>query len=200
MDALFSRTFGTSMVYTLLPTVQNSDYFDLCNVGVMVLFIFLASVQTARLQIQIYVFITTNVCCFVRYWGLWPKLGRHIVTFLLIYNVLKSCLNLFMGGLEPEYLSLCTDLEYGLDNRGIMARFPNGTRKYPPPPSRASKPPVGYIQPPSQWVTGPLSGREDEHLASSARVKNAWIYTSIPHIHLYGARREDWAFIYLWLI
>ena len=70
---MFSRKFGTdvpdSTVYTLLPTVQSSDYFDLCNVGVMVLFIFLANVQTARLQIQIYVFITINVFCFMRYWG-----------------------------------------------------------------------------------------------------------------------------------
>ena len=110
---VLSRKFGTdvpdSTVYTLLPTVQNSDYFDLCNVGVMVLFLFLPNVQTARLQIQIYMFIKINVCYFIRYYGQWPKLGRHIVTFLLIYNVLKSCLTLFMCGLEPEYLSLCTD-------------------------------------------------------------------------------------------
>jgi hypothetical protein len=66
---MFSRKFGTdvpdSTVYTLLPTVQNSDSFDLCNVGVMVLFVFLANVQTARLQIQIYMFIAINVCYFM---------------------------------------------------------------------------------------------------------------------------------------
>jgi len=69
----FSRKFGTdvpdSTVYTLLPAVQNSDYFYLCNVGVMVLFIFLANVQRARLEIQIYMFITVNVSYFIRYWG-----------------------------------------------------------------------------------------------------------------------------------
>jgi hypothetical protein len=70
---MFSRKFGTDVpdgtVYTLLPTVQNSDYFDLCNVGVVVLFIFLADVQTATLQIQIYMFITIFFCYFMRYWG-----------------------------------------------------------------------------------------------------------------------------------
>jgi hypothetical protein len=71
--AMFSRKFGTdvpgSTVYTLLPTVQNSDYFDLCNVGVMVFFLSLTNVQTARLQIQIYMFIKINVCYYVRYCG-----------------------------------------------------------------------------------------------------------------------------------
>jgi len=62
----FDTDVPDSTVYTLLPTVQNSDYFDLCNVGVMVLFIFLANVQTARLQIQIDMFIIINVRYFMR--------------------------------------------------------------------------------------------------------------------------------------
>jgi hypothetical protein len=70
---VFSRNFGTdvsdSTLYTLLPTVQNSDYSDLCKVCVTVLFVFLTNVQTARLQIQMYVFIIKNFCYFIRYWG-----------------------------------------------------------------------------------------------------------------------------------
>jgi hypothetical protein len=48
-------------------------------------------------------------------------------------------------------------------------------------------------QPPVQWVPGALSlgakrpGREAYHLPlSSAEVKNAWIYPSIPPICLHG--------------
>lgn len=70
MDALtFSWKLGTDVpdntVYTFLPTLYDIDCFDLCNVGIMVVFIFLADVETARWQIQIYLFITINDCYFV---------------------------------------------------------------------------------------------------------------------------------------
>jgi hypothetical protein len=57
----------------------------------------------------------------------------------------------------------------------------------------ASRPALGPTQPPIQWVPVILStrvkgpGREADHSPpSSAEVKNAWSYTSIPAIHLHG--------------
>jgi hypothetical protein len=51
----------------------------------------------------------------------------------------------------------------------------------------ASRPALGHTQSPIQWTTGALSpevnqlGREADHsLSSSAKVKNAWNYTSAP--------------------
>jgi hypothetical protein len=56
-----------------------------------------------------------------------------------------------------------------------------------------SRPALGPIQPPIQWLSGALSpgvkrlGREADHSPpSSAEVKNAWSYTSIPPICLNG--------------
>jgi hypothetical protein len=52
---------------------------------------------------------------------------------------------------------------------------------------------LGPTQPPIQWVPGALSlevkepGRKADHSPpSSARVKNAWSYTSTPPIRLHG--------------
>jgi hypothetical protein len=57
----------------------------------------------------------------------------------------------------------------------------------------ASRMALGPTQPPIQWVPGALSlgvkrpGREADHLPpSSAEVKNAWSYTSIPPMCLHG--------------
>jgi hypothetical protein len=57
----------------------------------------------------------------------------------------------------------------------------------------ASRPALGLTHPPIQWEPGPLTlvlkrlGREADHsLPSSAEVKNAWSYTSIPLIPLNG--------------
>jgi hypothetical protein len=57
----------------------------------------------------------------------------------------------------------------------------------------ASRPALGSTQPPIQWVPGDLSqgvklpGHEAHHSSpSSAEVKNAWSYTSIPPIRLHG--------------
>jgi hypothetical protein len=54
----------------------------------------------------------------------------------------------------------------------------------------ASRTALGPTQPPIEWVPAALSpgvkqlGRETDHLPpSSAEVKNAWSYTSIPPIH-----------------
>jgi hypothetical protein len=52
---------------------------------------------------------------------------------------------------------------------------------------------LGPTQPPIQWVLGSLSlgvkwpGHEADHSPpSTAEVKNAWSYTSIPPMHLHG--------------
>jgi hypothetical protein len=52
---------------------------------------------------------------------------------------------------------------------------------------------LGHTKPPIQWVPGALSlgvkrpGREADHSPpSSAKVKNAWSYTSTPPICLHG--------------
>jgi hypothetical protein len=57
----------------------------------------------------------------------------------------------------------------------------------------ASRPALGPIQPPIQWVPGALSlgvkrpVREADHSPpSSAEVKNAWSYTSTSPIRLHG--------------
>jgi hypothetical protein len=53
--------------------------------------------------------------------------------------------------------------------------------------SEASRPALGPIQPPIEWVPGALSlgvkrpGREADHSPpTSAEVKKTWIYTSTP--------------------
>jgi hypothetical protein len=53
----------------------------------------------------------------------------------------------------------------------------------------ASKPALGPTQPPIQWVTGAVSPgvklprcEADHSPPSSAEVKNAWSYTSNPHM------------------
>jgi hypothetical protein len=52
---------------------------------------------------------------------------------------------------------------------------------------------LGPTQPPIQWMPGALSlgvkqpGCEADHSPpSSAKVKNAWSYTSTPPVHLHG--------------
>jgi hypothetical protein len=85
-------------------------------------------------------------------------------------------------------------LGYGLDNRGsIHAR---GTDFFSSPLhlfTTSSRTALRPTQPPIQWVPGALSlrvkrpGCEAEHSPpSSAEVKNAWSYTSIPPIRLHG--------------
>jgi hypothetical protein len=90
--------------------------------------------------------------------------------------------NLFMVYLMT--LSGCIATGYGLDGLGVGVRVPVGSRIFSP----ASRPALGPIQPPNQWVARALSpgvkwqGREDEHSPpTSAKVKKMWIYTSTPH-------------------
>jgi hypothetical protein len=59
--------------------------------------------------------------------------------------------------------------------------------------STVSRPALGPNQPPVQWVPGALTlgvkrpVREADHSpASSAEVKSAWMYNSIPSLRLHG--------------
>jgi hypothetical protein len=73
---------------------------------------------------------------------------------------------------------------YGLDDRGWGVRFParDGNFYLLHRVQNGS----GPTQPPVQWVQGALSsgvkrpGREADHSSPSAKVKNAWRYTSTP--------------------
>jgi hypothetical protein len=74
---------------------------------------------------------------------------------------------------------------YGLDVRGCHSPSPGRGKIFLL--STSSKPDLGPIQPPIQWVPGVLSpgakwpGREvDYSPPTSAEVKNAWIYTFTP--------------------
>jgi hypothetical protein len=57
----------------------------------------------------------------------------------------------------------------------------------------ASRPALGHIQPPIQWVPGAITAgvkqlrREADNSPSfSAEVKNAWSHTSTPPLRLHG--------------
>jgi hypothetical protein len=76
-----------------------------------------------------------------------------------------------------------------MDDRGFESRQELGIYLFITVSRLAS----GPTQPPIQWVPGALSlgvnlpGREaDLSLPSTAEVKNAWSYTSIPAIHLHN--------------
>jgi hypothetical protein len=76
-------------------------------------------------------------------------------------------------------------LGYGLDDRGSRFDSKRGLGIFLF--TTASRMALGPTQPPIQWVSGALSlgvkrpEREADHsLPSSAKVKNAWSYTSIP--------------------
>jgi hypothetical protein len=77
--------------------------------------------------------------------------------------------------------SVILALGYGLDDRGFGSRQGLGTFLF----TTASRPALGPIQPPVQWVPGALSlgvkqpsSETDHSPPSSAEVKNAWSYTS----------------------
>jgi hypothetical protein len=72
---------------------------------------------------------------------------------------------------------------YGLDDRGVGVRVPEGSRIF----SMSFRPFLESTKLPIQWVRGALSlgvkrpGREAEHSTpASAEVKKIWIYTSTP--------------------
>jgi hypothetical protein len=71
---------------------------------------------------------------------------------------------------------------YGPDGRRIGVRVPAGDIFLFPTPSR---PILGLIQPPIEWIPGALSPgvkrmgcKSDHSPPTSAEAKNAWIYTS----------------------
>jgi hypothetical protein len=77
----------------------------------------------------------------------------------------------------------------GLDDRGFESRHGLGISFF----TTASRPAVGFTDPPMQWVTGAISlavkqpeVKMTTHLQSSAEVKNAWSYTSTSPILLRG--------------
>jgi hypothetical protein len=76
-----------------------------------------------------------------------------------------------------------------LDDWGFVSQQQLGTFLL----TTMSRPALGPIQPPSQWVPGALflrvkqPGCEADHSpSSSAEVKNAWSDTSAPPVHLHG--------------
>jgi hypothetical protein len=81
--------------------------------------------------------------------------------------------------------AVIAQLGYELNDRYSTVRFPVGAGNFLF--TTASRTALGPTQPPIQWVPGALflgvkrPGREADHsLPSSAEVKNAWNYTSIP--------------------
>jgi hypothetical protein len=93
---------------------------------------------------------------------------------ILLYNI-------YLGMSRDSTVSITTG--YGLDDRGVGVRVPIGSRIF----FTSSRPALGPIQPPIQWVTGALipevkrQGREADHSPpTSVEVKKICIYTSTP--------------------
>jgi hypothetical protein len=78
--------------------------------------------------------------------------------------------------LRPTLVGIA--IGYGLDDQGVRVRITVGSRIF----STSSRPVLGSIQPPIQWVTGlKRPGREVGHSPpASAEVNRMWIYTSTP--------------------
>jgi hypothetical protein len=81
--------------------------------------------------------------------------------------------------------TVCIATGYGLNDRGVGVRVPEGSRIFSSPsrPDRLWGPP----KPPIQWVPGAVSTavkrpeREADHSSpASVEVKKMWIYTSTP--------------------
>jgi hypothetical protein len=93
--------------------------------------------------------------------------------------------------MESHGSSVSIALGYGLDDQvlGFDSWQGLGTFLF----TTTSRTALGPTQPPIQWVPGAPSlgvkwpGREADHSPpSSAKVKNAWSYTSTPPIRLHG--------------
>jgi hypothetical protein len=109
-------------------------------------------------------------------WGLSDpgQVGRGILKFVYFQHF-------FFRNSAVDIVGIATD--YGLNHRGVGVRGPVGSRIF----SASSRPALGSIEPPIQWVPRVLSrgvkqpGREADHSPpTSAEVKKMWIYTSTP--------------------
>jgi len=93
---------------------------------------------------------------------------------------------------HPQAMSIAQITETTL-GWTTMVQFPAGGMIWLLLFATTSRPALGPTQPPIQWVSGVLfprikrQGRECDHLPpSSAKVNNAWSYTSTPPKRLYG--------------
>jgi hypothetical protein len=93
--------------------------------------------------------------------------------------------------LKNHHSSVSIAVGYRLDDRGSRVQFPAGAGNFSL--HRHIRTALGPTQPPIQWVPGAFSlgvkwqGHEADHSSpSSAKVQNAWRYTSIPPPRLHG--------------
>jgi hypothetical protein len=101
---------------------------------------------------------------------------------LLHYPVINFNFILFITKLSRDSaVGIATG--YGVDDRGVGVRVPVGSIIF----STSSRPALGLIQAPIQWIPGTLSpgvkrpGREPGHSPpTTAEVKKMCIYTSTP--------------------
>jgi hypothetical protein len=89
----------------------------------------------------------------------------------------------FFVSTRSLYSSVSIATGYGLYDRGVGVRVPEGSRIF----SKSSRPALRFTQSPIQWVRGAVfpgvkrPGREVDHSPpTSAEVKPMWIYTSTP--------------------
>jgi hypothetical protein len=128
--------------------------------------------------IQFGIMETFRLCWISNSYGL--PVSVHI---LLDADTIRLQNNCFTHRLYVSLDSVvCIAASYGLDDRGARVRVPIGSRIF----STSSRPVLGPIQPPIQWVPGSLySGvkrprREADHSPPvSAEVKKMWIHS--PH-------------------
>jgi hypothetical protein len=100
-----------------------------------------------------------NILC-LRPWR-WSRAFRRVWNFVMLHGVSR----------RDSVLGIAT--VYGLDDLELGVRVPVRSGIV----STSSRPALGFIQPPIQWVPG----READHSPpDSAEVKKLWIYTSTP--------------------
>jgi hypothetical protein len=116
----------------------------------------------------------------------WSDIFRQRVT-LMIPNSYTKSVQYIVSRDSSVGIALC----YELDDRGSRVRFPEEAGNFLF--TTVSRTALRPTQPPIQWVPGDRSlgvkrpRREADHSPpSSADVKNAWSYTSTPHIRLHG--------------
>jgi hypothetical protein len=121
------------------------------------------------------------------YYKTYPPVRHPLcILFMLVFRVsdpLRNFISIHAPPFKSRDSSAGIALGYGLDDRGSRVRFLVGIFLF----TTASRTALGPTQPPIQWVLDALSlgvkrpWREAGHSPpSSAEVKNAWSYTSIP--------------------